>query len=201
MAPHVVVIGNIGAGKSTLVARLSAELGLPAAPEGFSRNPFLEAFYAAPRAWAFQSQAWFTVESIDRHLRVAADPAGGVQEQMPSSTQGVMTRALHTEGHLSDEEVATLGRLVDLVGPYLAPPDLVIRLTATVGELRERIRARGRAFEQDIGTEYLQRIEDALSELAGAWSGPLLTLDTEAVDIRGDAGLATVTDRVRAALG
>lgn len=66
---HIAVVGNIGSGK-TLVVGLCGELfpklveGVVVIPvnERFRHNPFLEAFYADPARWAFQSQIFFFLE-------------------------------------------------------------------------------------------------------------------------------------------
>ena len=55
----VAVAGNIGAGKSTLVNRLSERLGWRPYYEPVTENPYLEDFYDDMGKWAFHSQMFF----------------------------------------------------------------------------------------------------------------------------------------------
>jgi deoxyadenosine/deoxycytidine kinase len=62
----------------------------------------------------------------------------------------------------------------------LPPPDLVIYLQASVPVLQERIRLRGRDYEQEISTDYLTQ----LNELYDGWVEgfalcPVLTVPTD----------------------
>lgn len=198
--PHIAVIGNIAAGKSTTVPRLARALGLPALVEDFRPNPFLESFYADPAQWAYRSQTWFAVEAISRRAELVRSGAGGVQEQMPESVVHVMTRALHDAGFLSANELSTLVWLVDSVAPLMPGPDIVVRLRAPVPELLKRIPARGRSFESGIDAAYLRHIENALDEFVQRLPSAVLDVETDALDVRRPADLATLAGRVRAAL-
>lgn len=200
MKPHVVVVGSIGAGKSTILARLSPALGVPPVEQGYEANPFLTRFYADPPQWAFRSQLWFTAEAIARHARVHRDARGGVQEQSVRSTHAVMTTVLHDAGHISDEEHATLGGLVEAADALLPAPALVLAVRATTDELLRRIEARGRPFERGIDAAYLEDIDAALSAFLQACREPVMEVDTERLDVRGDDDLAAVVEQVREAL-
>ena len=59
MDKFIVVAGNIGAGKSTLVQLLSERLGFHPFFEPVNDNPYLEDFYSDMRSWAFHSQLYF----------------------------------------------------------------------------------------------------------------------------------------------
>jgi len=61
MDKFIVVAGNIGAGKSTLVELLSRELQLTPFYEPVSENPYLSDFYDDMKRWAFQSQLFSSI--------------------------------------------------------------------------------------------------------------------------------------------
>ena len=60
--PYIVVEGNIGSGKTTLVQKLSAYLNARAFYEEFSDNPFLPKFYSDPEKHAFPLELSFLAE-------------------------------------------------------------------------------------------------------------------------------------------
>ena len=51
--PYIVIEGNIGSGKTSLVKMLTKEFKAHAIYEEFSDNPFLPKFYAEPDKHAF----------------------------------------------------------------------------------------------------------------------------------------------------
>jgi deoxyadenosine/deoxycytidine kinase len=80
----------------------------------------------------------------------------------------------------------------------LPPPDLVIYLQASVPVLQDRIRQRGRDYEQQISAEYLTQ----LNELYEAWVEgfthcPVLTVPTADLNyVTVDAHLELIASRV-----
>jgi deoxyadenosine/deoxycytidine kinase len=70
--------------------------------------------------------------------------------------------------------------LYQTVITILPPPDLVIYLQASVPQLQERIRQRGRDYEQEISAEYLTQLNDLYDEwVEGFALGPVLTIPTD----------------------
>ena len=55
----IAIEGVIGAGKTSLTARLGQTIGAKAVYEEFEKNPFLEDFYNDPEHFAFQTQIFF----------------------------------------------------------------------------------------------------------------------------------------------
>ena len=60
--PYIVVEGNIGSGKTSLVKMLTKEFSAHAIYEEFSDNPFLPKFYAEPEKHAFPLELSFLAE-------------------------------------------------------------------------------------------------------------------------------------------
>ena len=56
---YVVIEGNIGAGKTSLVELLSKRYGGRSVLEGFADNPFLPKFYEDPKRYAFAVEMSF----------------------------------------------------------------------------------------------------------------------------------------------
>ena len=66
---------------------------------------------------------------------------------------------------------------------YLPPPDLVVYLQASVPTLLQRIRMRGRDFEQDVSTQYLEQLNQLYEEWIERFSlCPVLTVPSDKLD-------------------
>ncbi len=83
MKKFVAVAGNIGVGKSTLVAMLCERLESRPFYEPVSENPYLADFYSDMTAWSFHSQVFFLTRRlrahrlVDRLDRVRGQPSEG----------------------------------------------------------------------------------------------------------------------------
>ena len=60
--PYIVIEGNIGSGKTSLVKMLTKEFKAHAIYEEFSDNPFLPKFYKEPEKYAFSLELFFMSE-------------------------------------------------------------------------------------------------------------------------------------------
>ena len=56
---HIVVAGNIGAGKTTLTGLLAKNFGWTAHYEDVENNPYLNDFYEDMPRWSFNLQIFF----------------------------------------------------------------------------------------------------------------------------------------------
>ena len=59
---YIAIEGVIGAGKTSVAAKLSEKLGAKLILETFEDNPFLERFYANKEVYAFRTQMFFLLE-------------------------------------------------------------------------------------------------------------------------------------------
>jgi deoxyadenosine/deoxycytidine kinase len=201
MSEHVVVIGNIGAGKTTAVRALGAALGAHVHEERFEQNPYLERFYAEPLRWAGLNQLWFLAEVAGQHRAIAATGAPAVQEQSVYSVFEVMTGYLADTGAIGDDDLALVQRHHDVLAGALPAPGCVVRLQAPSDILLERIRERGRGFERSIGPRELDAIEARLVGFAAAWQrSPLIEVDTAETDPRDPDHATRLAHTVRATL-
>ena len=183
MKHFVAIAGNIGAGKSTLVARLSQRLGWLPFYEAVGENPYLADFYRDMGRWSFQSQVFFLARQLRHHLALTRHPTSVIQDRCIYEDAEVFAANLHLQGTLSDRDYAVYRDLYEALLQYLPPPDLVIYLRASVDSLLARIASRGRDYERDISPTYLAR----LTELYEAWIAgftlcPVLTLATDDLD-------------------
>jgi hypothetical protein len=78
---YVVLAGNIGVGKSTLVRMMCGRLGWRPYYEPVAENPYLEDFYRDMGRWAFHSQVFFLTHRVQSHRALMEDPFSVVQDR------------------------------------------------------------------------------------------------------------------------
>lgn len=122
----IVVAGNIGVGKSTLVEKLCTYLGWEPFYEPVTQNPYLEDFYHQMAAWAFHSQVFFLTHRLRLHYQLSRHPSSVVQDRSVYEDAEIFARNLYLQGYLSPRDYATYRELYETVIQLLPPPDLVI---------------------------------------------------------------------------
>ncbi|MFN2147554.1 MAG: deoxynucleoside kinase [Anaerolineales bacterium] len=179
----IAVAGNIGVGKSTLVDLLAQRLEWAPFYEPVGENPYLADFYADMTAWSFQSQIFFLTRRLLAHRQLLDHPTSAIQDRSVYEDAEIFAHTLYIQGHMAERDYQTYRDLYQVLTRFLPPPDLVIYLRASVDTLRRRIEQRGREYERQIQTEYLQRLND----LYDAWIEnfklcPILTVPADDLD-------------------
>jgi deoxyadenosine/deoxycytidine kinase len=83
--------------------------------------------------------------------------------------------------------------LFNTLHAMLPKPAALVYLHATPHTLLERVRRRGRAFEQHMPLDYLQDLQRHYDSWAAEYrDGPVLRLDTDAQDFRDAAPFSNV---------
>ncbi len=157
-APFVVIAGNIGVGKSTLVERLAELWGWHAAYEPNDENPYLADFYKDMRAWSFQSQVFFLTRRLEQHNHITAQNLPTLQDRSVYEDAEVFARNLHRSGHLAGRDWDTYYALYTTMAQIIRPPDLIVYLRASVETLSARVAQRGRDYERNIPASYLAQL-------------------------------------------
>jgi deoxyadenosine/deoxycytidine kinase len=203
MKNYVVLAGNIGAGKSTLVRMLCQRMGWEPYYEPVAENPYLADFYADMRQWAFHSQVFFLTYRARAHRALMDIARPVVQDRSFYEDAEVFARALYSQGAMSDRDWQTYQGLYRTLTTLLTPPDLVVYLRASVPTLLKRIEQRGRDFESHITDDYLARLGVLYEEwIAGFSLSPVLVVPSDRLDFVKDsrdldAIVATVIERLR----
>lgn len=155
---RIAVEGVIGVGKTTLARAIAERIGAVLLGEDELSNPFLSLFYQKPARYALACQLWF----LEARLR---QYAGNIPVGVPVvADHSLVKEPLFATVNLSGDELELYQRLYNRLAPQAAfKPDVTIFLTASLAEVRERIRKRGRRIEDVIDTNYLEQLVDAYS--------------------------------------
>ena len=184
-SPFVAVAGNIGAGKTELVQFLSRRYALSPAFEPHEQNPYLEAFYADMRAWAFHSQLSFLALKLRLHRQLQLAPYSVIQDRTVYEDAEIFERQLHRQRLIDDRDHATYRALYEAASEGLRPPDLMIFLRCPVRTLLKRIARRGRSMERAVPPAYLAALDVAIDATLAQGCGAVvvsLGVDTFALD-------------------
>ncbi|MFC4456453.1 deoxynucleoside kinase [Deinococcus sonorensis] len=184
---YIAISGNIGSGKSTLTGMIAARYSLTPVYEAFEDNPYLQDFYQDMRRYSFHSQVFFLSKRLSQHLTLVNGAERVIQDRTIFEDAGVFARNLYESGQMEDRDWRTYDSLYGGILPALRTPDLLIHIDGSLPTLRRRIAMRGRAYEQTIPDEYLER----LGRLYDAWAAgyqhsPLLRIPGDTLDFVAD---------------
>ncbi len=190
---HIAITGNIGAGKTTLAEMLAAQFGWEVLYEAVEGNPYLADFYADMPRWSFNLQIFFLNSRFAQMKRIldlqqateaiSGRPGVMIQDRTIYEDAAIFARNLYQRGDMTQRDYLTYRQVFDNMTSLVRPPDLMIYLRASLLRLRQRIRKRGRDFEQAISDEYLDSLNQLYEEFASGYRlGPLLVLDVDKLD-------------------
>jgi deoxyadenosine/deoxycytidine kinase len=160
MSPRCIVVeGNIGAGKSTVLRRIEA-LGFKVFYENVERwKPLLELFYKDPSRWSFALQVAILHDMCQQ--RIDADKVDSELhpvvffERSPASNM-IFAKISGQLGTISKIELETYNLLYKDMS---WTPDVTVLVDTPVAVCMERIRRRNREGEQGIDVKYLESVD------------------------------------------
>jgi deoxyadenosine/deoxycytidine kinase len=198
MKKFIAVAGNVGVGKSTLTKLLCEYLCWEPFYEAVEDNPYLADFYKDMRAWSFHSQIYFLARRLSHHRQIIEWPGTVVQDRTVYEDAEIFAQNLHLQGYMTARDWQSYWDLYQTVSTILPPPDLVIYLQASVPTLQDRIRQRGREYEQEISEEYLLRLNTLYTEWVEKFTlCPVLTVPTDDLNfIASNSHLELIANRV-----
>lgn len=181
---YIAVEGLIGAGKTTLAKRLAAEWGAETVLEEFEENPFLPKFYADPARHAFTVELSFLAQRFHQLKRVGERT---LFQPMAVADYSIGKSLVFAGATLPPDEHALFRDLYAIMYGGLPRPELLLYLHLPMDMVRQRIRLRGRSYEQQIGEDYLGRLQerylDHLRKLEGV---RVVVLDLNGKDLLND---------------
>ena len=143
--PYIVVEGNIGSGKTSLVKMLTKEFLAHAIYEEFSDNPFLPKFYAEPEKHAFPLELSFLAERYHQ-LKKELNTRDLFHKNIISDYYFIKS-LIFAEITLPEDEFALYKKLFHIIHQKLPKPDLLIYLYSDIERLQKNISKRGRDYD------------------------------------------------------
>lgn len=186
----IVLSGTIGAGKSTLTRLLAEHLNSNAFYETVDDNEILKLFYADPKKYGFLLQVYFMNKRLN-YIQESQDNPLNVLDR--SIFEDALLFKLNSDlGRATETEVeihqALLENMMEkLPGVVSKDPGLLIYIRVSFETMLDRIKMRGRSFEQLDQDPDLYEYYKELTNRYDAWyasydRSPKMVIDGDKLD-------------------
>jgi deoxyguanosine kinase len=191
--------GPTGAGKSTLVRRLSRWLDVQLMFDPFEANPFLSMPYTGDQG---DSMRGLDLATELTFLALRITQLREIDTRLKAGSAVLADWALLKQSIFAGLTLGAVGRqrMVRTCAVWcrgLPDPDLLIYLRAGSTTLRERITRRRRAIEAGVSDEHLKRLIDEYDCEMARYSRSVLTVDADRLDVFDDRSVEAVVERIR----
>ncbi len=174
---HIVIEGNIGAGKTSLVQNFSERSDVFPVYERFAENPYLSDFYKNPDPYAFPLEMFFLAERYQQLRECVAHP--DLFHSLVVADHFIGRSRIFAAQNLRADEWRFFKAAYERMEAALPAPDLLVYLRSPVAQLMKNIAERGRSFEGHISEAYLRAIENGYRDfLETPRSYPVVFLET-----------------------
>lgn len=177
----IAIEGNIGAGKTTLAHKIAEDYNAKLVLERFADNPFLPKFYEDQSRYAFPLEMSFLA---DRYQQFSDDTSQyDLFKNFMVSDYDIYKSLIFAQVTLHKDEFGLYRKLFNLMYKEVKKPKIYVYLYQTSNRLLENIKRRGRDFEQNISTAYLDKINQGYIDFIRSFPGQnSLVLDIADMD-------------------
>lgn len=180
---HIAIVGNIGAGKTTLTTLLAKHLNYEPQFEAVDHNPYLEDFYSDMKRWSFNLQIYFLNSRFQQIMEIQNNQKNIIQDRTIYEDAFIFAENLHDMGLMTTRDYENYRAIFDNITSFIKPPDLLIYLKASVPTLVNNIQRRGREYEAGIRLDYLSKLNEKYKNWIDNYTeGKLLVLDKDNLD-------------------
>lgn len=201
----ITLAGMIGIGKTTYTQAIAESLGSKPFYEAVKNNPILEDFYENPKRHAFHLQIFF-LSSRFRQIKKALRHQNNVLDRSIYEDSLFCQIQHEVYNNISKTEFETYQSLLDnmmedLEGMPKKSPDLMIYLRGDFDTVINRIKKRGRSFEQPEDNPDLYQYYKELHSRYDGWAknydkSPLLVLQAEDFEVETELGKKKMLETV-----
>ncbi|MDR2275115.1 MAG: deoxynucleoside kinase [Sphingobacterium sp.] len=180
---HIAIVGNIGAGKTTLTELLASHFKFEPQFEAVDNNPYLEDFYSDMKRWAFNLQIFFLNSRFRHIVKLQETKINMIQDRTIYEDAYIFAENLYDMGLMSARDFENYSNIFQSIIHYIKPPDLLIYLKASVPTLVNNIQKRGRDYESAIRLDYLSKLNDKYDKWINNYKeGKVMILDKDNLD-------------------
>lgn len=178
---YIAIEGTIGAGKTSLATMISEDYNAKIILEGFADNPFLPKFYKEADKYAFPLELSFLAERYQQLTDQLTKQ--DLFKNFTISDYFINKSLIFAQKTLQEDVFGLYARLFHIINSSIPKPDLLVYLYVSVDRLQANIKERGRAYEQDIENDYLEKIQSGYFDFIRQQQDMrILILDTNNVD-------------------
>lgn len=169
----IVLAGTIGAGKTSLTKMLAHHLGSQPFFESVDDNPILPLFYQDPQKYGFLLQIYFLnkrLGEIKRSFKNDLDVLDRsiFEDDLLFKLNADLGRATHTESQIYTSLLKNM--MQELPNEqHQKAPNLLIHIQVSFETMLERIKKRGRSYEQIDQDPSLYKYYQELNERYQKW--------------------------------
>lgn len=177
----IIIDGPVGVGKTSLMDILTSEFGYKPFIEPVTDNPLLDKFYHDRKRYSFPLQIFF----LNRRFAMLKDAAEIDGAIMDRSIYGdvIFAKMLCEGGDMEKEEYALYKELLANMLEHVEPPKLMIYLETSVDSVIEKIKKRGRDYEQIVEREYWENLNREYIDYFNYYNiSPILRINTDNLD-------------------
>lgn len=174
---YIAVVGNIGAGKTTLTRMLAKRYGWEPKFESVDNNPYLDDFYKDMKRWSFDLQVYFMNKRIHDILDISKLEKVIIQDRCAFEDRYIFAPTLYEQGNMSERDFNTYKDLFDMMIGLVPQPDLVIYIQSSIGNLVNQIEKRNRGCESTMSIEYLSNLNNKYNDWISKYQGKTIVIN------------------------
>ncbi|WP_191988715.1 deoxynucleoside kinase [Lacticaseibacillus daqingensis] len=187
----IVLAGTIGAGKTSLTTMLADHLGTQAFYESVEDNEVLPLFYENPKQYAFLLQIYFLNKRFDAIKQAYSEDNNILdrsifEDSLLFHLNADLGRATATEVRVYDALLANMMQELPYAA-YKKRPDLLVHIRVSFDTMLQRIKRRGRSYEQLDVDPSLYHYYEELNRRYDQWyadydQSPKMQIDGDQLD-------------------
>jgi deoxyadenosine/deoxycytidine kinase len=161
----IAVVGNLGAGKTTLTRRLCEQAAFVPLLENPESRPFQQDLSQDLARWSLANQLDFFAFRAEQEMLVRQSDSIGIQDGGLDQDFHVFTQHLFNKGFMGRDEYSLCVRTYKFLRQVLSPPEVLVRLKVPIVLLPQRRKNRSRPTDEHlVYDEELHDLETLLDQ-------------------------------------